>query len=860
MTLKKIIVIFLLFLSIISFGEEFKGSYEEGYIEININKQIQYSFFPIYMDYSLEEPYVGVMNLFALTMATGMKIDRENKIIYGKIGEKDYKFYYGDTKYIAGDQDIYIRGTDLSQVFELKEYNWSTETYILKLKTKFKTPYEIYVEQEERLKGLDGDEKKYVDENDLYYQERKLFTPGVLRPRYTNYDIGDDDGEFSTRYDTHMLYGDFTTTGFFYPDTYLGYTALTYNEILDEKSIIVGDAYMQTYEVLGSKNLTGLAIQNWDGVGEIEIGQTTIRGFAPYNSSVELYRNGSLYKFIQVEEDGIYLFENINIQNYNDVYTIKIYNFDGSIEIKQVSMMSGSNILTKGEVDYGLLVGTYREINEDDDEETVDIEEKSVEGNVNVSYGVTNNLTIGTEYINILTENRESDITYNYPTELLGLNLYYTTGAVRYPIYFEFSEIYDLKYDTENRYTHIGIVRQRFGSNVLSLEGYMYSDFLAFLEDYENRYVVDWRGRINNYWGYNLSYDNIDEFGYIEEYGSVGIYKNKDRISHELGVIYPFSSDYGNPEMYYNYSNSNINFRDTNLNFIFQIDSDFEDETDIKVALKTAENKKLKAGVYLYYNTEDKFEAGLEVTYKVFNWLEIIGDLSYDEDETYYDIGVDMEKTIILEKPLANNSNPYPSKSWMEGRVFMDDNNNGKYDDGEKLLEGVVVTVGRKEAVTGVDGVYFIDNISSYEVKDFEVNIETLDPMLEAANEKKYIKLYPATGGNMDIPIQTISVIMGDLQFNDETVDGVKRFPIVSQLYIQLKTLDGKVVMENRVEPEGFYMLEKVLPGEYILEMDYRGEGKLNFEEKAKKLSVKLDKYGSYYEDYNFKVISYEKD
>jgi len=219
-----------------------------------------------------------------------------------------------------------------------------------------------------------------------------------------------------------------------------------------------------------------------------------------------------------------------------------------------------------------------------------------------------------------------------------------------------------------------------------------------------------------------------------------------------------------------------------------------------------------------------------------------------------------MEKTIILEKPLANNSNPYPSRSWMEGRVFMDDNNNGKYDDGEKLLEGVVVTVGRKEAVTGVDGVYFIDNISSYEVKDFEVNIETLDPMLEAANEKKYIKLYPATGGNMDIPIQTISVIMGDLQFNDETVDGVKRFPIVSQLYIQLKTLDGKVVMENRVEPEGFYMLEKVLPGEYILEMDYRGEGKLNFEEKAKKLSVKLDKYGSYYEDYNFKVISYEKD
>ena len=871
--IKKIIPIFLLFVSIISFGREFKGSYEEGYIEINVNKKIEYSFFPIYMDYSLEEPYVGVMNLFALTMAKGMKIDREKKMIYGRMGERDYKFYYGDTKYIVGKEDIYIRGTDLSQVFELESYEWSTETYILKLKTKFKTPYEIYVEQEERIKGLDTDGKKNIDERDIYFQERKLFTPGVIRPRYTNYDIEEEDGTFSTRYDTHMLYGDFTTTGFFHPDTYLGYTALTYNEIIDEKSIIVGDAYMQTYEVLGSKNLTGIAIQDWNGVGDVEVGQTTIRGFAPFNSSVELYRNGTLYRFTRVGEDGTYLFENIDIQNYNDIYTIKTYNFDGSIEIKQVSMMSGSKILKKGKGDYNLLIGTYREINEDDDNERIDIEDKPVEGNIMFAYGLTNNLTIGTEYINDLTEKRSGDITYNYPTELLGLNLYYTTGAVNYPTYFEFSEIYDMKekytyndvtFDgTKNRYTHIGKIRQRFGGNVLSLEGYMYSDFLAFLDGYENKYIVDWRGNINNYWGYNLRYDNLDEFGYIEEYGSVGIYKNKDRVSHELGVIYPFSKDYGNTEAYYNYSNSDIEVYNTNLNFILQLKTDFEDfedETDLKVALRSAENNKIKAGIYARYNSKNEYEVGLEVNYKVFNWLEIIGDLIHDENETTFSAGVDMEKTIILEKPLTNNSNPYPSRSWMEGKVFMDDNNNGKFDSDEVLLKGVEVTVGRKKGVTGEDGVYFIDNISSYEVKDFEVNIETLDPMLEAANKKKHIKLYPATGGHMDIPIQSISVIMGDLEFSMETVDGVTRFPIISQLYIQLKTLDGKIVKEERMEPEGFYMLDKILPGEYILEMDYRGEGTLNFEEKTKKLNIKLDKYGSYYEDYNFKVISYEKE
>ncbi|WP_028855391.1 fimbria/pilus outer membrane usher protein [Psychrilyobacter atlanticus] len=859
---KKFIVIFLLFLSVISFGEEFKGSYEEGYIEINVNKKIKYSFFPIYMDYSLEEPYVGVMNLFALTMARGMKIDRGKKMIYGRMGEADYKFYYGDTKYITGENDVYIRGNDLSQIFKLASYEWNTETYLMKIKTKFKTPYEIYLEQEERLKGLGADGEEDIDERDVYSQERKLFTPGVLRPRYSNFNVEDEEGTFSARYETHLLYGDFSTTGFIHPDAYFGYTALRYNEILGDKSIIVGDANMQTYEFLGSKRLTGIAIQDWNGAGNIEVGQTSIRGFAPYNSNVELYRNGSLYDFARVGEDGSYVFENINIQGYSDIYTIKIYNFDGSIEVKQISMMSANKILKKGKVDYGLLIGTHRDMNEE--EEVIDIEEKPIEGNIQASYGLTNNLTMGFDYINNLTEKRVGSDNYNFPTELIGLDLYYTTGAVKYPTYFEFSEIYDIEHENdENRYSHIGKVRQRFGGNVLSLEGYMYNDFTAFLESYQNRYIADWRGVINNYLGYNLRYDNIDRFGFIEEYGSAGIYQNKNRVSHELGVSYPFSEEYGTSRAYYNYSNSNIEIYDTNLNFIFQIDSDFQDfeeETKLKVALKTAENKKFRGGIFLKYNSKDEYEAGLEARYKVYSWIEIVADLIHDEEETNHNIGVDMEKTIILEKPFTSNSNPSPDRSWMEGKVFMDDNNNGKHDEGEALLEGVEVKVGRKKGITGTDGLYFIDDISSYEVEDFEVNIETLDPMLEPANEKKHIKLYPATGGHMDIPIQVISVIMGDLEFRGDTVDGVKYFPIISQLYVQLKTLDGKVVMEKRLEPEGFFMLEKVLPGEYILEMDYRGEGQLNFEEKSKKLKIKLDKYGSYYEDYNFKVISYEKD
>jgi hypothetical protein len=864
MNIKIYIVLFLLTISLSSFGEEFKGEYEEGYIEITINKKITYSFFPVYMDYQAEEPYVSAMNLFALIRARGMKLDQKNKNIYGRLGERDYNFYYGDTNYINGENDVYIRGTDLSKVFNLSEYKWSTETYIMKLQTKFTTPYEISIEREKRLKGLKEEESE-IEEDNIYFQDRKLFTPGVLRPKYTNYGVENSEGIFSTRYDTQLLYGDFTTTGFFYPDLYMGYTALRYNEIIDDKSIIIGDAYMQTYDFLGSKRLTGLAIQNWNGAGNIEIGQTSIRGFAPFNSTVELYRNGTLYRFTRVGEDGSYIFENINIQNYNDRYTIKIYNFDGSIEVKQVSMMSGSKILKKGKFDYTAITGIYRKMNEEEEEDVVNLENKNVEGNIMLAYGITNNFTTSIEYINSLKNKRSGNTNYNFPTELIGLNFYYTTGAVKYPTYFEFSEVYDLKgYNGfKTRYNHLGKIRQKIGHNVLSLEGYMYGDYISFLEEYQNRYIADWRGTINNYWGYSIRYDNIDKWGYMEQYGSSSIYRNKDNRSHELGIIYPFSHNYGTPKVYYNYSNSNLKIFNTNLNFILQINSDYEeyqDETDIKVGLKTSENKKLKAGFYVKYNTKEEYEIGFEIKYKVFKWLELIGDIVNNQNNTTHSIGVDMEKTIILEKPFTKNSNPYPTKSWMEGKVYIDTNDNNEYDDGEDLLEGIEIKVGNKKATTNKKGEYFLDNISSYEVKEFEVNPETLDPMLEPANEKKYVKLYPATGGKMNIPIQVISVIMGDLTFKGEAVDGIKHFPIISQLYIQLKTLDGKLVMEQRLEPEGFYMLEKVLPGEYLLEMDYRGEGTLTFEKPVKKINIKMDKYGSYYENYNFKVISYKKE
>ena len=855
---KLFFILFFLIFNLLTFGKEFEGNYEEGYIEININKKIKYDFFPIYMDYEAEEPYIGVLNVFTLIMANNMKIDREKKQIYGKIGEEEYIFDYSKTQYITGSSDIFIRGTDLSSVFKLEEYNWSTETYIATLKTSFKTPYEEFIEQQERILGLQKEKKEEILDRDLLLGERKLFSWGVIKPRYTNSNVEKSKGTLSMRYETQMLYGDFSTTGFIYPDSYLGYTALKYNEVIDGKSIIVGDSNMQTYDFFGSRRLTGIALQNWNGMGDIEVGETSITGFAPYNSTVELYRNGMLYRFTRVKEDGLYTFENIRIQGYSDIYTVKIYNYDGSIEIKQISMMSGSKILKKGNLDYTGVIGKYREITEED--ETIDIESKVVEGQGKISYGLTNSLTLGFEYNNHNKSEKNGNIIYNIPVETTGIDLYYTTGAVKFPTYFEFSEIYDIKnyLELDNPYTHIGKIRQRIYDNVLSLEAYRYGDFIGVLEKVENEYQVDWRGNLTQYWGYNITYNNYDYYGYVEEYGEIGLVRNATESSHDMGVEFPLSKDYGVTQVYYTYSNNNINLLNSNFNFVIELKSApeyYEVDSDARLTFKSSGNKMINGGVYGAYNMQKEYAVGVEVEYKVTDWFEIIGMLGRRNKNTAHAIGVDIEKTIIIEKAFIKNSNPSTNKSWLEGQLFLDDNGNGVKDPEEKPLEGVEVKVGRRTSITDKDGNYFIDNISAYDKNDFEISSRTMDPMLEPGNEKKFIKLYPASGEKMDVPIQPISVIMGTINVFNEPVNGIEHFRIISQLYIKLKNLDGDLIMEKRVEPEGFYMLDKVLPGEYLLEINYIGEEDIKFEKKSKEIKIILDKYGSYYEDYNFEVI-----
>jgi len=859
MNYKGWILVLIIIIKGILFAGEFQGAYEEGYIGIEVNTIVEHTFFPVYMDFKEQEPYVGLRNLMILVDARAMKLDLENKRLVGKIGEEEKEFSYSNTTYIERDGEVFVKGSDLGKVFPIKKIEWDSEKYTLKIKTQFKTPVENYLEGEERRAKI-GENDEDISDDLIYRNERKLFTPGVIRPRYTDTDLGSGNESVSMRYDTHLLYGDFTSTYFLRPDSDLGNISLTYNEVIEDKSIVLGDTFIRGYNFLNTSSVRGGAIQPWFSSSSLEVGATKIKGFAPYRSTVELYQNGSLLRFQTVGENGQYEFTDIRIEGYRDVYTVKIFNFDGTIETKEVSLLSNKNIVKKGELEYLGAIGKDPDDDVDDD----------LQYNAKVAYGVTDRLTFAVGYMDVLSRISDDsdifDITINDDDEdddietvnnkLVETAIYYTTGAQRYPTYFELVNLYDTN---ESDNTHIGIIRQKVNENTLSLEAYDYSKVNTRVTGSERTYLLDWRGRVSRDLTYNLFYSQREEPG--EEFQSLGanLFLRFDETSHSLGVQYGLSPSDEPTVLNYSYSNSKYSIFKLPINIVLQATVDVEEPSEnalYSLIISKRGDKKLDVSFEIETDTEE-YEFIFEISYKLTNWLEILGGAIRDEDGTEATFGIDAEKTIILEKPLIKNSNPSPDSSWMEGKVFLDYDGDRVMDEEDILMENVTVKVGRQEAITDSEGRYFIDDISSYEDEELEIDITTIDPLLEAGHEKKYVRLFPARGGEVDIPLQPISIVMGDIVFPEESMGEMSKFSILSRINILLKDKKGKVIKTQKVSPEGYYMMERVLPGEYILEIEYNGEDSVTFNETVKEIKIRAGKYGDYYEGYNFEIRNY---
>ncbi|MGL6167602.1 MAG: hypothetical protein ACRC0Y_04860, partial [Fusobacteriaceae bacterium] len=213
------------------------------------------------------------------------------------------------------------------------------------------------------------------------------------------------------------------------------------------------------------------------------------------------------------------------------------------------------------------------------------------------------------------------------------------------------------------------------------------------------------------------------------------------------------------------------------------------------------------------------------------------------------EVGLRVQKSFILEEPLAKVNPKNVNDSWIEGVVFLDINGNGLLDIDEELLEDIEVSAGTELRTTDSEGRYKITNLSGKSLHTVQLVGSSLDAMLEPKYEFRVVKPVPSTGVTVDIPVSPVSLVSGEIKIIG--VDEKEMFKILSKSTVLLKK-DDEVMMKTTSEFDGYYYIEGVLPGKYQLEIQYSGDIDLEIEKSSYFLDIKPGKEGEYYEENDF--------
>lgn len=151
-------------------------------------------------------------------------------------------------------------------------------------------------------------------------------------------------------------------------------------------------------------------------------------------------------------------------------------------------------------------------------------------------------------------------------------------------------------------------------------------------------------------------------------------------------------------------------------------------------------------------------------------------------------------------------------------RVFLDENSNGVFDDGDTPLEGVGFKAGRTELrqKTNKKGLAYVSGLETYSAINFSIDQGTLDdPFWVPTPEGVSVTLRPGVPGRVDFPVITTGEIDGTVyRRSGEWAREVK------DVVIQLVDKDGTVVKQVKSSFDGFYLLDYITPGNYTLRID----------------------------------------
>jgi len=187
----------------------------------------------------------------------------------------------------------------------------------------------------------------------------------------------------------------------------------------------------------------------------------------------------------------------------------------------------------------------------------------------------------------------------------------------------------------------------------------------------------------------------------------------------------------------------------------------------------------------------------------------------YNTDEVFsldarFSIGIGREPR---QKKWEANALAIAGRGSVSARVFIDNNQDGLFDDGDEPIENVGFTIngGFQKIRTDENGIAFITGVPEHTPINLAVNKATLeDPMWTAAIDGMRIVPRPGQAMQLDFPIFTSGEIDGTVYLVKEN----KTIP-AGRVKVEVVNKQGDVVRSTTTEYDGFYVISNIPLGVY---------------------------------------------
>lgn len=808
--------------------------YEEAYIEIK-SKSLKDDFFMVRYDFESDEIFIPIKGLFYFLEIYSVNIDLDKKVVEYQIDEKKYKNNIKVGKSFILDGDLYVNLEGVEESFDFGELNWSSQDLKLILNPKFILPFEI--RERGKVERLRLNDKKDNQKVDYVEPEAKILSPGLLKLGYSMNDIKSTNRQFNLEYGTQFLYGDFYINYNLEPDSEVRNTNLTYNNVYEENDFIIGDFYLKSPDFLNiGGSLRGVSFGEKNTYSSTSGNVTTIKGEAQGADVIELYQNDILLDYKRPTEKN-FIFE-VRDRSYGGDYSLKIYYTNGQIENRKVYTVGDTKILNKNQWSYNFQGGQDR----DDEEKTQIVGE--------ISYGATKNFTLGVGLLEV-----ESVGGRKY--SVLKNELIYRMDFSSYPILINFQNFYEYE-QIENSYELR--MSQKIKKYNLTLNHFRYSDYLGY-EDGRKEYnsIGISRDFVNTRLGLGYQ-EEISNQTLKKETGYYVSLENRGFRNYSFFLDAEVNFDEENQKRYS--FNPGISYSGiSKFTTILQanIEGDKKFETDYSLKFLGRRNRFKDTSIeYVFsseikYNEEEKSRFLLDFTIYFDDYIYLELPMSRREAGDYT-VGINAEKVFDLGDVKRDVRDRQVDNSWIYGKIYIDSNDNGIFDEGETLLPDVALLIDGKRVTSDRNGNYFANGLLPLQSYKIEVDRKSIDPMLTQVIDKREVKTKASIGTKYDVGVQAVSMVTGNI-IPAEGISSQELIRILSMTNIALEK-DGELYQEIDPEFDGLFFFESVLPGSYKMKFIYLGSDNVTFSEESLDVNIKLQEEdeGEYFEGFDVVV------